>query len=202
LDRADLEDADLEDADLRHASLSGADLHDANLYGADLTGANLSDANLTSANLPEANLTGARLIFAHPMDANRTDTKLPQANLYRANLIRADLEGTDLTDATAAYTQFDNVDLSEVRGLDSVQHNGPSTIGIDTIYRSNGKIPESFPRGCGVPETFITYMRSLTGNAFDFYSCFISYSTMDQQFSQRLYESLQARGVSMLVRAT
>jgi hypothetical protein len=82
-----------------------------------------------------------------------------------------------------------------VRGLDEVHHRGPSTIGIDTIYLSKGNIPDSFLRGCGVTDNFITYMRSLTGAAFDFYSCFISYSTKDQAFADRLYADLQARGV-------
>ena len=50
-------------------------------------------------------------------------------------------------------------------------------------------------RGAGVPHNFITYMRSLTGAAFEFYSCFISYSTRDQAFADRLYTDLQARGV-------
>jgi hypothetical protein len=38
-------------------------------------------------------------------------------------------------------------------------------------------------------------MKSLTCSAFDFYSCFISYSTRDQEFADRLYADLQARGV-------
>jgi hypothetical protein len=38
-------------------------------------------------------------------------------------------------------------------------------------------------------------MRSLTGAALDFYSCFISYSTKDQDFADRLYADLQSRGV-------
>src|SRR6185436_14620160 len=70
-----------------------------------------------------------------------------------------------------------------------------STIGIDTIYKSKGRIPESFLRGAGVPDSFIIYMRSLTGTAFDFYSCFISYSTKDQAFADRLHADLQAKGV-------
>ena len=60
---------------------------------------------------------------------------------------------------------------------------------------ARGKIPESFLRGGGVPENFITYMRSLTGAAFDFYSCFISYCTTDQEFADRLHADLQAAGV-------
>jgi hypothetical protein len=72
---------------------------------------------------------------------------------------------------------------------------GPSTIGIDTIYRSKGKIPEGFLRGAGVPEEFITYMRSLVANPIEFYSCFISYSSKDQQFAESLYAALQVKNV-------
>jgi hypothetical protein len=38
-------------------------------------------------------------------------------------------------------------------------------------------------------------MHSLVGTAFEFYSCFISYSSRDQEFAQRLYADLQAKGV-------
>lgn len=66
---------------------------------------------------------------------------------------------------------------------------------IETFYVSKSKIAEPFLRGAGVPENFITFMKSLTGAALDFYSVFISYSTKDQKFADRLYADLQARGV-------
>ena len=81
------------------------------------------------------------------------------------------------------------------KGLETIRHSGSSTIGIDTIYKSRGKIPEVFLRGCGVPDNFIEYMHSLTGQAFEYYSCFISYSTKDQEFAERLHADLQAKGV-------
>jgi hypothetical protein len=87
------------------------------------------------------------------------------------------------------------VDLSNSIGLDCVNHWGPSSVGIDTIYRSGGKIPEVFLRGCGVPENFIQYMSSLTAKAFEYYSCFISYSSKDQDFAERLHADLQNKGV-------
>jgi len=75
-----------------------------------------------------------------------------------------------------------------------MRHFGPSTVGIDTIYKSKGKIPEVFLRGCGVPDDMIGYIGSIAG-AIQYFSCFISYSTKDQAFADRLYADLQAKGV-------
>jgi hypothetical protein len=101
----------------------------------------------------------------------------------------------DFTEVCIGYTVFGFNNLSEVKGLDTVSHRGPSTIGIDTIYESKSNIPEVFLRGCGVPEDFIVYMRSLVGKAIEFYSCFISYSSKDDAFAQRLHADLQQQGV-------
>ena len=46
-----------------------------------------------------------------------------------------------------------------------------------------------------MPENFINYMHSLAAGAFEFYSCFISYSARDQEFADRLYTDLQNKGV-------
>ena len=85
--------------------------------------------------------------------------------------------------------------MSGVKGLDTLNHVGPSSIGIDTIYKSKGKIPLAFLRGAGVPENLIEYMASLVGSGIEFYSLFISYSTKDQEFAERLHNDLQAKGV-------
>jgi hypothetical protein len=37
-----------------------------------------------------------------------------------------------------AMTSLGSNDLSEVKGLETVNHQGPSWIGIDTIYKSKG----------------------------------------------------------------
>jgi hypothetical protein len=41
----------------------------------------------------------------------------------------------------------------------------------------------------------IEFLPSLFNQAIQFYSCFISYSTLDQEFSDRLYADLQNKGV-------
>jgi hypothetical protein len=76
-----------------------------------------------------------------------------------------------------------------------VKHSVPSTIGIDTIYLSQGHIPEEFLRGAGIDDTFITYIRSLIGKPIEYYSCFISYSSKDEAIAKRLYADLQSNNV-------
>jgi hypothetical protein len=187
--------ADLNAADLSGADLSGADLSEADLIGADLMGANLSGANLHAANLGSANLGEANLSGADLSVANLLTGDLRKANLNRADFNEAKLGGADFNEANLSWTIFANVDLSEVKGLEAVLHRAPSTIGIDTFYKSHGKIPDPFLRGAGVPEQFITYARSLVGQAIEFYSCFISYSSKDQNFTERLHADLRAKNL-------
>jgi len=190
LDRANLVEVNLENADFSRATLYRVDFNRANLSGVIFHDAVLAGASLRSADLSHAVLQGADLHIAD----------LSRARLFRADLVEAvvsstKLDETDLERAIIGDTVFGNVDLRTTKGLDSVIHQGPSTVGLDTIYRSEGKIPESFLRRAGLPNNFIAFMRSLTSAAFEFYSCFISYSTHDQDFADRLYADLQARGV-------
>lgn len=183
-------ETDLVGADFHKADLVGADLKRAILSKADLSAADLVWANLFEANLTQAELRGADLSGAHLSGAD-----LVGANLFEANLTQAELRGADLRGARVGLTKFTNVDLRGVKGLETVVHCGPSTIGIDTIYKSKGKIPHVFLRGCGVPENFIESMAELVGTDKEFYSLFISYATHDQAFAARLYAGLQAKGV-------
>jgi hypothetical protein len=191
---------DLSGADLSDAALSGADLNYANLSGADLRGADVRNAHLDRANLSRAHLSGADLSGADLGGANLGSADLSGADLNGAYLWAANLHGaivsqTSFASALLGSTLLADIDLSEAEGLDTVEHRGPSTIGIDTIYRSGGNISEVFLRGCGVPDDFITYAKSLVGNPIEFYSCFISYSALDQAFAERLYADLQAKGL-------
>ena len=191
----DLKQADLGGASLTKANLSGANLRWANLSEANLSWANLSWANLVGANFSRAKLSVANLIRANLREADLSWADLSWADLSMADLSGANLSGAVLYEAVVINTTFGNNDLSLVKRLDTVEHSGPSTIGIDTLYNSGGNIPEVFLRGCGVPETFITFAKSLVGKPLEFYSCFISYSHADKSFARRLHDQLQARGI-------
>lgn len=170
--------------------LTEPELHGVSLRRAGLGGAYLGGADLRGAYFREANLRGANLVGADLRGANFREAALMWANLSGANVC-----GAKFADSFIAYTIFGDLDLSEAEGLEHVDHRGPSIIGLDTFYKSKGNIPETFLRGAGVPDNFIQYMHSLTGQAFEYYSCFISYSSKDQEFADRIYADLQARGV-------
>jgi uncharacterized protein YjbI with pentapeptide repeats len=195
LSKADLREADLSEAVLRKAYLLEADLHGAQLSEADLHEADLHHANVSEANLRHADLTGANLSYAHLRHAQLSGANLNSAYLRETNLSSADLRHADLSEATIKWTVFGEMDLSAVKGLETINHAGPSILSINTIYRSRGNIPDVFVRGTGADESFVEYMHSLTGQATDYYTCLISYSSKDQGFAERLYADLQGKGV-------
>ena len=215
LRRAILREADLSSTDLREANLSRADLSKAVITGADLRDANLFQANLSGADLREANLSRADLRKADLRKADLRKADLSEMDLIETNLSGADLSGADLSMAKLnktnlsgsdlngtifrytefAYTILGDTDLSDASELENTFHSGPSIIGIDTIFRSEGKIPHIFLKNAGVPDKFIEHMGSWIEHEFQFYSCFISYSNNDKEFAERIYADLRKEGV-------
>ena len=187
--------AELCEADLSEADLRDSDFSESIFYRANLHQANLQSASLRSASFQESILDWVNLINADLGLADLGASSLLEATLSGANLIGANLCKATLRDVVMGNTTFGNVDLSNVDGLDTVTHLAPSTIGIDTLYRSKGKIPEAFLRGCGLPDQMIEYAKSLTANPIEYYSCFISYSSKDEDFATRVHNDLQAAGV-------
>lgn len=174
------------------ANLRGAGLRDATLAYADLT-----YADLTQADLSGADLGGADLSYADLINADLIKASLCYADFTGANLKGAELAGADFTNAHLWRTVLADNDLSQVKGLESVRHSGPSSVGIDTIYKSRGEIPEIFLRDCGVPESFMAQMRALVAalEPIQFYSCFISYSHRDEDFTLHLYSRMRNNGL-------
>ncbi len=167
LEDAHLDRTDLRKGDFRHVNLRGADLVYANLFEANLSGADLSGANLS------------------------------HADLRWAELSETELDGASLLLAHCMSTRFIDVDLSKAKYIDNIVPAGPSPISIGTLIRSRGQIPESFLRGCGLPDAWITNLPALIGSLepIQFFSCFISYSTADEDFATRVHNDFQAAGI-------
>jgi hypothetical protein len=197
---ANLRGADLHGADLSSATLSGSDLGEANLrgaifHGADLTWAYLSGADLRGADLAEALLGEANLGNANLARADLRGADLHGADLRGADLSGAEIAGANLAETVLADTVFGNVDLSAAKGLTNVTHAAASTIGVDTILRSKGDIPEVFLRGAGIPPSFISFINSRAHQTEQSHSYFICHNLKDKRFCDRLNTDLQKHGL-------
>lgn len=244
LSNADLRSADLSGAHFNHTNLTDADLTNANLSGALLTRANLdgtilSDAELNNADLAHANLRHATLVGAILRNADLSGGQLLAADLRRCDLTdvdfsNADLSGADLSeshvnradlhDARLAGVNVEGAhfggtvlatDLSETHGLTSVWHSGPSVVSVQALAKSQGRIPASFLRGCGLSDWEIIaarlYRPNLTrqeidevlyevsslraGAAIQLSPLFISYSHGDSAFVHALEIKLNEKGI-------
>jgi hypothetical protein len=219
LSGADLSRLHLIGFDFTGANFTGAKLVDTNLYnaklasvgkvfrgsivklivdfvGANLTRASLGNNDLTQVDFTEANLEGANLADSKLLDANLNKANLKGTFLYRTNFNEARLTETSFDNARMMKTIFGDVDLSRAKGLETVSHEGPLVIGFETIYRSKGNISETFLRKAGVPVSFLTYMHSLVNQPIEYFTCFISHSTKNKRFCDRLYTDLQANSIS------
>jgi uncharacterized protein YjbI with pentapeptide repeats len=203
----DLSSARLTGINLKDSELTGANLSSTDSAAGDFTSANLSEAYLNNAVLSNAvfsnaNLSNARLSNVQLANAELSGASLMKANLSGANLFGAvlresNLKGADFTYVSIGRTVFADIDLSVVDGLETVFHHAPSHIALDTIYKSQGKLPDIFLRGCGLPESFIVQIPALVAatEPIQFYSCFISYSDKNREFAERLHADLQSVGI-------
>ncbi|PKB71502.1 MAG: hypothetical protein BZY87_05190 [SAR202 cluster bacterium Io17-Chloro-G6] len=200
LTRARLNGANLRGADLRGADLSGADLDravlsDANLTGAKLVNANLSRASLAGANLTDADLTGVNFVGASLVRANMTNAICTNGDFFQAQFWSVDLTGTDLTGSQFGYSIFQDCDLSGVKGLDQVRHDAPSTVGLDTLFRSHGQIPEAFLKDTGLPDAAFGFLETAKGDTASLVDCFISCTDEEEEIARTLRDDLRVEGV-------
>lgn len=205
LAQIDLRDAVLTGATLGRSKLSGSFLQGANLRGADLSFADLSCANLAGASLAGADLSNTDLSWTNLAGADLRSARLTAASLELADLTEADLRGAWLLNVqlkgaffdqvTLDMTLFGDCDLSQVIGLRSVRHAGPSIIGLDTLARSRGQVPDEFLRRAGVAEPLIAAQQQLQGTASIQPRVLVAGSVQDAPLLVRICEDLNTANV-------
>lgn len=214
LDRALFGNSILVRGSLREAFIENANFVLADLTGADLTSSRAIHSDFSIANLSAATLKKTVLYDTLLFQTNFRAATLAEADIRWANFNLCFLDQTDFSQAICGWTTFGGVDLSASIGLEQMDHAGPSSLGLDTLSRSSGKIPKAFLRGCGLTDWEIAGTQlydnalsqaeivdvlyqtaNLKQQPFQFYSCFVSYSTKDQDFADRLHADLQNSGV-------
>lgn len=182
-----------EKPDLSHMELNGVSLDEYHLQSADFSHAQLHRVVFSRSTCADASFEGAWIIHSmfHHMNLYRATFEL--SRMGACYFVGCDLDETDFTDSHMVSCTFSGLSLRSAIGLTSIDSN-QNSIGIDTFFDSGG-LPESFLRSSGVPEEFIQYAASLVGKAIEYYSCFLSYSSKDDDFARRLYNDLQGKNV-------
>jgi hypothetical protein len=90
---------------------------------------------------------------------------------------------------------FQDCDLRAAIGLEQVRHDAPSSIGVDTIYRSGGLVPAAFLAGAGIPDSVAALQESITAAPPTLSECYIACRDDDEEFARRLSDGLTALGV-------
>ena len=200
LDGANLEDAVLFEAVLANASFIGASLRRAVLQGADLRGANLGSADLSDADL--SGTWGTWLRDPTDRGTRRRDptarlawpsgADLRQASLHDTLFARTNLRGCNFSGARLNRTIFSDVNLSLAQGLEDAIHDGLSQVTVSTLAQSRGVLSRAFFSKCGVPEGVLrsVLVPKPSKAPAQYYSCFISHSSEDVEFTEKLVERL------------
>lgn len=194
--RADLSGANLSEADLTRASLKLAilnktDFHRANFFKALLAQADATEADFQRANFNGADLSKSNLTRASFVEADFTKAELSDATCLGTDFSRAKFQDTQGSQLVCGWTRWGNCDLTQVTGLNTAIHHGPSSIGIETWIRSRGQIAAEFLRGSGLPDDFVAAMQAIPCVST---SCFVRFSHEDLSFAERLAERLRAVG--------
>lgn len=187
---------------LRNANLRRAKFENSNLSGANLSGANLEWADFRWADIVGAKFYRAKLDRADFHKADLKNAILNEASLLDTNFEDSNLQRADFSRAIFSQTRLINTDLRGARGLDCANHLGPSVIESETLLKA-GYLPSSFLCGCGLSNAAIKAVYAEEAESLneelikggEFFSCFISYSSKDSDFTIQLHKDLQTKGV-------
>jgi hypothetical protein len=179
--------------------LSEVDISEMQGFPNGLSNINLSNAYLERTNLygltmENSNFEGAILYNSNCYGTSFKNANFRSADLELVNFSTASLEGADFLNARIGTTVFGDCNLSSAKNLDKCVHIYPSIVDHSTLAQSDS-LSLSFMRSCGLPDFIIDNISTLRNDAIIFYSCFISYSSNDEEFAKRLYSDLQNNGI-------
>jgi uncharacterized protein YjbI with pentapeptide repeats len=148
----DLEGVDLSSADLQETTFHGG------LFGkAIFRGAIMEQTSFSMVSLPQANFDKTIIDNSKFLHCDLSGATWNNAEITNSEFHGSSFRDTDFDSMVLWSVSFNSIDLSLAKGLENVKFIGPSSLGVDTLYKSGGNIPESFLRGCGVPDDFITF---------------------------------------------
>jgi uncharacterized protein YjbI with pentapeptide repeats len=186
----------------RGGDLAGYNFSNGKFVGSEFDTVSFESANLRNidakrtvfehCNFKQADLTRANFFNAQCTYCDFSSARLHDAFLVRTLFRHCKMDGADFRSAEFGETDFINISLSRARGLGTAKHETPSNIDLATLRQS---LPLVFLRGIGLSEEIVSAQSMFGADASAYHSCFISFSTKDHRFAEKLYADLQASGV-------
>ena len=198
------------DEDLRgEAQPWNGDLHAQKLFDLDykrqhrhrvLDGINLDNCRFDGSNFQEVSLRNCSFNYSVLINVNfgksdLTNVNFKNAFLNGANFTDAILDRANFKNAELGRTLFLNTNLSDVKGLDETKNVTGSEISFSTLTKSSFQVSEKFMRNAGVSLGLIEDLRRGKRIATKYSTCFLSYSSRNKEFAQKIYYSLLEAGV-------
>ena len=184
--------ANLDGIDLSQCTMMGCEFDGVSLLGANLSGVDGKSSKFTSCNFSGSKLRDSNFFGAGFEQCGFHDANLESSYLVRALLRRCSFSSTRLANAEFGETDFLSCDLSSAKGLVDTKHLTGSTFDFATIAQN---LPTTFLRHAGVSEALIRSSQAASGAANSYQSCFISYSSKDEIFAEKLCRDLLRNGV-------
>jgi len=239
-DHAKLEVTNLTSASIDEASFSMTKMHGAIMRKVYMPRATFNYAKLDKADFYEAFLLectfeDSTLRYVDFTNAVLRGVKMSSCNLFHAVLSHTDVDGmdfhasifhqtylqdinftdTNLTQVRFGGTKIQDIDLRTIQDLETIIHDAPSSLSISTLSLSQGEIPFSFLKQCGLSnweiESVKLYQKNLTSNEItdavykideirnlnpiQIHNLFISYSHNDVPFVDYLETWLDIKGI-------
>ena len=201
-DGAILAAVDLSDAHLRGATFGQSSLFSVNMQRANMRNVDWLTCSIFDANYSHSNLSGAWFSIVFLSDASFHGAKLAATKIELSHTTDTNFSGTNLSKVRMAYNSISNCNLSGSIGLERTIHEGPSSIGIDTLittFRSAGDrfTPDvaKFVTNSGVPKEVLRSLEE-TLKTVKNYNCFVCYGQPDAEFAEKVVKDLRSTGVT------
>lgn len=161
------------------------------LSGADLSKMILWRGNFYRVNFKDAILQQTDFQFSDLSCSQFSNADLQNAGLCRTNLQQSIFNDANFKGAILGGTVFGSTDLNRAKWLETIIHLGESHLDFETL-RISGRLPIKLLRACNWPGKLIFESEGVfsENNEEPRYSCFISYSSTDNDFAENLYKHL------------
>lgn len=182
--------------DFSYSKLAGACF-----IGADILFSDFSHTEACYSNFAYAKVNGSKFYRANLMNINFQVATFERCSFVEADIrnaifSQAKLVNVDFNNATLGSTDFADTDLTSAINLESMNHMSSSIFSIKTIADFGENLPIKFLTKAGVSESLIKRFYGLEMTKEDYYSCFISYATADEDKVKTIYDALWCAGVS------